>query len=130
VVNTSGGGDSIILTPTATLAPNTQYTFVVTAAVADTTGSSIVPYQMSFTTGAAVAQVDPAVNFRQDEFSPPPTGANFTDVKIGPDGKLYASTEDGRISAGPSTRRNAGNGQIITSIQTFNNGKRLITALP
>src|SRR5205807_421198 len=96
IVNTSGGGDSIILTPTTTLAANTQYTFVVTSGVQDTTGSSMVPYSMSFTTGAAVAQVNPSIQFTTTTLASA-TGAGFTDVKIGPDGKLYASTLDGRI---------------------------------
>ena len=59
VVNTSGGGDSIILTPDAALAPNTQYTFIVTSGVHDTSGATMVPFLMAFVTG--VAPLVPAV---------------------------------------------------------------------
>ena len=41
---------------------------------------------------------------------------------------LYASTEDGRIFKwGINADGTLGTPQIITSIQTFNGGKRLIT---
>jgi fibronectin type 3 domain-containing protein len=127
VVNTSGGGDSIILTPSSALAANTQYTFVVTNGVMDTSGAAMVPYTMSFTTGAATSQVDPSIQFQKVDL-PSATGAAFTDVKIGPDGKLYASTEDGRIFRwvinGDGTLQTP---QVITSLQTANGGPRLIT---
>ncbi|MDB5911149.1 MAG: domain containing protein [Massilia sp.] len=127
VVNTSGGGDSIILTPNAALAANTQYTFVVTSGVTDTSGAAMIPYTMSFTTGAAASQVDPGIQFQKVNL-PSATGAAFTDVKIGPDGKLYASTEDGRIFRwvinADGTLQTP---QIIASLQTANGGPRLIT---
>ncbi len=127
VVNTSGGGDSIILTPSAQLAPNTQYTFVVTSGVTDTSGAPMIPYSANFTTGAAVSQVDPTVQFQKVNL-PTATGAAFTNVKMGPDGKLYASTEDGRIFAFPMNADDTlGKPTIISSLQQFNGGKRLIT---
>ena len=127
VVNTSGGGDSIILTPTSSLAPSTQYTFVVTSGVADTSGASMIPFTMSFTTGVAPTQVFPSVAFQKINL-PTATGAAFTCVKIGPDGMLYASTEDGRIFRWAiNSDDTLGTPLIVTSLQQANGGKRLIT---
>ena len=127
VVNTSGGGDSIVLQPTSNLAPNTSYTFSVTSGVQDTTGASIVPYQLSFMTGATTSQANPLIQFQQVGLASA-TGAPFTDVQIGPDHKLYASSEDGliyRYAINPDGTLGAP--QIITSFQQYEGGKRLIT---
>ncbi|HZL34463.1 MAG TPA: fibronectin type III domain-containing protein [Tepidisphaeraceae bacterium] len=128
VVNTSGGGDSIILTPDSVLAPSTQYTFVVTSGVQDTTGAAIVPYSMTFTTGVAQAQPSPTIGFQQVDLASA-TGAAFTGVKIGPDGKLYAATEDGRLFRWAiNSDGTLGTPQIFNSLQRANGGQnRLIT---
>jgi fibronectin type 3 domain-containing protein len=127
VVNTSGGGDSIVLQPAAILGANTQYTFSVSSAVQDTTGVSIVPYAVTFMTGATASIPDPAISFANVDL-PTAEGAPFTCVKIGPDQDLYASTEDGRIFRwtinGDGT---LGTPRIITSLQSANGGHRLIT---
>src|SRR5438874_681066 len=44
IVNTSGGGDDIVLRPMQPLALNTQYTFEITPDVKDTSGCSFRPY--------------------------------------------------------------------------------------
>src|SRR4030095_3146217 len=49
VLNTSGGGDGIVLTPTSLLDPNTTYTFEVTSGLKDTAGSAFAPYTATFT---------------------------------------------------------------------------------
>ena len=60
---------------------------------------------------------------------PTTAGTEFTDMKFGPDGKLYASTEDGRIFRYPvNTDGTLGTPQVITSLQTANGGaNRLIS---
>jgi glucose/arabinose dehydrogenase len=127
VVNTSGGGDSIILTPDAPLSPFTQYVFAVTAAVKDTAGVTMVPFQLTFTTGAASAPVDPTISFTQTALANT-AGNKFTDLKIGPDGKLYASTEDGRIFRyGINADGTLGTPLILNQLQAANGGNRLIT---
>ena len=127
VVNTSGGGDSIILQPNANLDPNTQYTFNVTSGVVDTTGAALVPFQMSFTTGTSTGQADPSIRFQKVSL-PSASGATFTAVRIGPDHMLYASSEDGRIFRwGINGDGSLTAPQIITSLQQVNGGKRLIT---
>ena len=50
-VNSSGGGDVIVLQPTAPLAANTQYRFEVTDGLHDLSGAAFQPYTSTFTTG-------------------------------------------------------------------------------
>lgn len=126
-VTTSAAGDSILLQPNAFLAPDTQYTFVVTSGVKDTTGASMTPFTMSFTTGTTASTADPSLKFEQVAL-PTATGAQFTDVKVGPDHRLYASTQDGRIFRWTTNADGTlGTPQIITSLQDANGGNRLIT---
>jgi glucose/arabinose dehydrogenase len=96
-LNTSGGGDSIVLTPTVVLDALTQYTFVVTSGVRDTAGTPFAPYSSTFTTGTRTGNtLDPSVQFAQVQ-QPAAAGFKYTGVTIGPDGRLYAGTLDGRI---------------------------------
>ena len=92
-VITSGGGDVINLSPTAPLAANTSYRFSVTSAVTDVTGRPFAPYSMVFTTGTGgtggPGGFDKTVGVA--------TGASFTSVVKGPDGRLYAGTLSGTI---------------------------------
>lgn len=126
-VNTSGGGDSIVLQPSSNLAPNTNYTFSVTSGVKDTAGAALVPFTMTFTTGSGVSASAPTVQFQKVAL-PSATGAPFTCVRMGPDGKLYASTEDGRIFRwSVNADGTLGTPQIITSLQAANGGPRLIS---
>jgi fibronectin type 3 domain-containing protein len=127
VVNTSGGGDSIVLQPANTLLPNTQYTFSVSAGVLDTKGVSFTPYTFNFTTGNTQTQPDPTIAFVPQDL-PSAQNTAYTSVRIGPDHKLYASSEDGRIFRWTiNADGTLGAPQIITSLQTANGGNRLIT---
>ncbi|HWE04593.1 MAG TPA: Ig-like domain-containing protein [Tepidisphaeraceae bacterium] len=127
VVNTTGGGDAIILTPTINLQPNTQYTFAVTAGVKDIHGDAMTPYSESFTTGNTLPIVNQNIAFSKTVL-PTTSGTPFTDMQFGPDGKLYASTEDGRIFRYPvNADGTLGTPQVITSLQTANGGNRLIS---
>lgn len=70
---------------------------------------------------------DPAIRFEK-VMLPAATGAGFTCVRIGPDHRLYASSDDGRIY------RFAINGdgtlaqpRVITALQKHEGGKRLVT---
>ncbi|WP_236030395.1 Ig-like domain-containing protein [Paractinoplanes lichenicola] len=93
-VITSGGGDVINLSPTAPLAPLTAYRFTVTSGVTDVTGKPFAPYSMVFTTASGnPTGGGPAF----DKTVGVATGAPFTTVVKGPDGRLYAGTLDGRI---------------------------------
>jgi hypothetical protein len=129
VVNTSGGGDSIVLKPIDALELNTDYTFEVTPGVKDTGGASFRPYIAHFTTAASTNFVSLPIAF--DKVSLPATqGSMFTCVEIGPDHKLYASTLDGRILRfviRPDGTLDAP--QIINTIPRENKGPRLITGI-
>ena len=93
-VITSGGGDVINLSPTAPLAAGTTYRFTVTSGVTDVTGRPFAPYSTVFTTGSGGGTGGPAAF---DKVVGVATGASFTTVVTGPDGRLYAGTLDGRI---------------------------------
>jgi hypothetical protein len=92
-VITSGGGDVINLSPTAALAANTAYRFSVTSAVRDRAGNAFQPYSIVFTTGSGSTGSGPAF----DKVTGVATGAMFSSVLKGPDGRLYAGTLDGYI---------------------------------
>jgi fibronectin type 3 domain-containing protein len=128
-INTSGGRDSITLTPVSLLAENTSYTFEVTDGLRDTGGAAFLPFTMSFTTGTSATPVDPTIAFEQVAL-PTTQGNQFTALTIGPDGKLYAGTlqglihrftilSDGTLSAP----------EIINTVQVANGGPRLLTGL-
>jgi hypothetical protein len=95
-VNTSGGGDVLVLTPNGTLEANTQYRFEVTEGVKDVLGNSFLPFESLFTTGTLVSGTGiPGVAFTQEATAA--TGKMFTSVTFGPDGRLYAATLNGYI---------------------------------
>ena len=96
-VNTSGGGDVLVLTPLTFLEPNTQYTFVATDAVRDAANQPLVPFSSSFTTGTAGG---PGSNTAGIVFQQVPnvaSGVLFSSVEMGPDNKLYVATLTGFI---------------------------------
>jgi hypothetical protein len=95
-VGTSGGGDVITLTPTVLLDRNTSYTFEVTDGVKDVVGNAFVAFSSNFTTGTAGGEIDPSFSFEKIALSTA-VGEQFTALKVGPDGRLYAGTNDGRI---------------------------------
>ena len=127
--NTSGGGDVIVLQPTALLDANTQYTFIVTSGLKDVFGDSFVPFTGTFTTGTTGGPGGggPVAFTKVVGVA---TGKPFTVLEVGPDGKLYGATIEGEIVRwtinGDGTLTGA---QTITSIQTANGGQRAIIGL-
>ncbi|HEX8322896.1 MAG TPA: hypothetical protein VF595_03190 [Tepidisphaeraceae bacterium] len=134
---TSGGGDTISLTPNSPLKAFTNYLFEVNASyvtpstrVKDVTGVAVSAYSLKFKTGSAIAVANPNINFSQEDAG---AGINrpYTAVTIGPDRKLYAATMQGDIyrwaigSDGKLSGR-----QTITTIKDFNSGQnRIITGI-
>ena len=96
VLNTTGGGDAIVFTPSTRFDANTTYVFQVTSGVTDAVGSSFLPFQSTFTTGATGGEVDTSVNFSKTPQANT-TGKRYTSLVIGPDHRLYATTIDGKI---------------------------------
>jgi hypothetical protein len=111
---TSGGGDVINLSPTGPLEPQTAYRFTVTSGVTDVTGKPFAPYSIVFTTGSAGTGGPVAF----DKTVGVATGAPFTTVLKGPDGRLYAGTLDGRIFRFPiNTGGTLGTPTIINTVR-------------
>jgi glucose/arabinose dehydrogenase len=127
-VNTSGAGDSIVLSPVELLEPGTEYRFDVTSKVRDTKATNFVPFSSTFTTSSIAATEAFPAAFEKVKLDH--AEAWYTCVTFGPDGKLYASTADGRIIRwairGDGT---LGEGQTISSVQSANQGPRLIIGL-
>ena len=129
VLNTSGGGDVIVLRPVSLLDANTSYTFQVTSGLKDITGVGFVPFMMSFTTGTGMGGTDTSVSFAKVALPNAPV-KTYTSVLLGPDGKLYAGTVNGEILRfAINADGTLGAPQSITSLQTANGGSRLLIGL-
>jgi hypothetical protein len=130
-VNTSGGGDVIVLQPSVVLDANARYEFDVTSGLKDVTGAAFAPFTSTFTTGSAVSSGGAATGaaFSQTVLSTA-TGKSFTSVLVGPDHKLYAATLNGEIDRfGINADGTLGTAQVINSIITANGGARTIIGL-
>lgn len=95
-VNTTGGGDAIILTPLNPLESNTEYRFTITSRVTDTSGATFTPFTSTFTTGNQIATANPNIRFTKVDL-PLTNGFEWTTVTTGPDGRLYAAARSGHI---------------------------------
>jgi N-acetylneuraminic acid mutarotase len=129
-LNTSGGGDAIVLQPQQPLDPNTTYAFDVTSGLKDLSGASFLPYTTTFTTGvASLANGLNGVSFDQVVL-PTATNVSFTSLTFGPDGKLYAGTLDGLIYRFTvNADGTLGTPQIISSLQSANGGRRMLIGM-
>ncbi|CAN5248430.1 hypothetical protein BH23BAC1_BH23BAC1_48570 [soil metagenome] len=99
-VNGTGGGDAITLVPAASLKTNTQYRFSITDGVKDVEGFSFIPFSMTFRTGTSTVGEIEHVQFEKIKQNAS-DNVKHTTLTIGPDGKLYGSTIDGRIRRYP-----------------------------
>jgi hypothetical protein len=106
-VNTSGGGDAIVLQPKVLLDARTGYDFIITNGVTDQAGVPFVPFQSHFTTGDFTnINVDPRYHYDVDPI-PLYNGTPISSLLVGPDGRLYATALDGivrRWTVGPDGR--------------------------
>lgn len=129
VLNTSGGGDVIVLRPVSLLDANTSYTFEVSSGLKDITGVGFVPFAMSFTTGNGTGGTDTSVSFEKIPLVAAPL-KTYTSVLLGPDGKLYAGTINGEILRfAINADGTLSVPQSITSLQTANGGNRMLIGL-
>ena len=112
LINTTGGGDAIVFQPTGLLNANTNYTFRVTNAVRDESSATFIPYSTTFNTGTKTS-VSPTegVNFTKSTVY---TGDPLSSLAVGPDGRLYAATLNGKLHRW--TIDSSGN---LTNIQTL-----------
>lgn len=128
-VNTSGAGDALVLVPMEMLAPNSAYRFEVTSGVRDTAGSSIAPFQTSFTTSSDLPTEPLPVAFEQVAMA---TAAQhvYTALAIGPDARLYAGTFTGEILRHDiNPDGTLAQAVAIPTLQAHENGPRLITGI-
>ena len=96
-VNTSGGGDAIVLQPKVVLDARTDYDFYLTAGVTDQAGVSFVPFQSHFSTGDFTnLRIDPRYRYTIDP-TPLYNGVPVSSVAFGPDGRLYATDLGGVV---------------------------------
>ena len=129
-VNTSGGGDSVVLQPLDALAANTEYRFVVTEGLKDTSGNSFRPFSSTFRTGTAISAADPRIAFEKVRL-PSAEGRLYSGVTIGPDGRLYATTLTGEIcrwDIDPATGE-LGDIQVISTVVDNMGSQRFVTGL-
>jgi hypothetical protein len=128
-LNTSGGGDVIVLQPGAILSSSTQYSFRVLNGLTDTGGSPFVPVTINFTTGTCCTPTSTTISFQKVSLSNA-TLRDFTTVVIGPDQKLYAGTIKGEILRfGINSDGTLGTPQVITSLQEHNGGARALIGM-
>jgi PKD repeat protein len=129
-VNTSAGGDILVLTPQAALEPNTSYTFHITDGILDAASQPIMPFVSSFTTGTSGGPGSNNNGIVFQQIKDLASGALFSSLAFGPDNKLYVATLLGTIQ-----RYNiAGNGTLtldrtINSITNAEGGNRAIIGL-
>jgi len=121
-VNATADGNNIVLSAND-LAFGTEYTFQVSSGVQDGDGNAFSPFSFSFTTDAGGSA--PAVNVAFDETTVDDDVA-YTNLKIGPDGKLYGLANNGvihRFDINPDGTLT--NEEVITSLTTLESGDRL-----
>lgn len=122
-VNTSGGGDVLVLTPSVTLDANTMYRFEITDGVKDVAGNSFLYFRSLFKTGTAVSGtgIEGVAFTKEDTIA---NGQLYTSVTVGPDKKLYAATLNGYIMRYDiATDGTLSNEQTIETVRTLNAGQ-------
>ena len=128
-INTSGGGDAIILQPLQILDAETQYRFEITGGVNDVYGVAFVPYSQTFTTGFGISRAASDVAFEKIAL-PQTQGTLYSSVVVGPDDRLYATTIDGQIVRWDlNADGTLGASQSITSVTDAEGGPRVMTGL-
>ena len=113
----------ITVRPERSLDPLTNYTFYITADMKDAKGRALTPFATTFTTAGSA---DPDIRFKRIA-QPNTKGIGVTALRIGPDGKLWAGSDDGRIILYEILSDGSlGAGQIIKTLQDANHGRRML----
>ena len=128
-LNTSGGGDVVVLQPLVNLEPQTLYDFSITSGLQDLTGAPFIPFTSSFTTGDALPPPDETIAFDQVAL-PSTAGPSWTSITIGPDNKLYAASVTGDLKRWTMNADGTlGAATVINTITNNNGGARAIVGL-
>lgn len=134
-VNTSGGGDVLVVQPVAALNPNEQYRFEVSSGLEDLSGAAFKSYQSTFRTGTSAGSTGNGTftgTFTKQPTSAPLLvgGEGYTSVQKGPDGKLYAATNTGDVYRFPiNADGSLGTSEKISSLTAAEGGPRIIIGL-
>jgi len=94
-VNTTGGGDAIVLQPRGVLDARTTFIFQLSDRVKDQGGNPFIPFTSTFSTGDFTnLKIDPRYHYTVVE---PPlwNGTPIASLVFGPDGRLYGTGLDG-----------------------------------
>src|SRR5690606_28035113 len=92
---TSGGGDTINISPDSPLTAQTLYRVSISDGVTDINGDAFLPYSAVFTTGGTGG--GPTGPIGLDKADSGAVSHVYTNMTKGPDGKMYAATSDGYI---------------------------------
>lgn len=121
-VNPTADGSNMVLSAND-LDFGTEYTFQVSSGVQDGDGNAFSPFSFSFTTDAGGSVPSPNVAFDESTVD---DNVSYTNLEIGPDGKLYGLANNGvihRFDINPDGT--LANEQVITSLTTAESGDRL-----
>lgn len=129
ILNLDGAGAIFTLQPIGLPDANTSYTFTVTSGLADLMGAAFLPFSMSFTTGTSGAG-DPTDAAFEPVDLPTTAGSAYTTVTFGPDGLLYAATQEGQIHRWVlNPDGTTGAREVLDSLRTAEGGDRLLIGL-
>jgi glucose/arabinose dehydrogenase len=121
-VNTSGGGDVVVIQPNSVLDATTGYRYEFTEGLQDADGKPFLPFSGHFTTGSTTIPPTTQI-FDVVSLGSAAAGYNFTTLAVSPDGMLYAGTLTGEILRFPiNADGTLGARQIITSVLAANGG--------
>lgn len=116
--------DTISIKPRGPLEPRTQYAIYITPRVKTRDGMPVAAFLTSFTTAGPT---DPDLVFEKVSL-PITEGVAFTCLSFAPDGRLWASSVDGRIFRFPVKEDGTlEKPEIINSLQDAEKGPRLLT---
>lgn len=114
----------LLVEPQAKLDPLANYNLLVTPMVKDQGGTPITPFIMGFTTAGDPL---PGVAFEKVDL-PTTSGFMWTCVTFGPDGRLYAGCDDGRIYRFELLPDGTlGSPELLDALQKHAAGPRLLT---
>ena len=121
---TAPGGGNFLIVPAAPLEPNTDYCVLVTEQVRDAVGAALKFSELSFSTAGGA---DPAIRFEKVP-QPAASSVGFTCVQFGPDQRLWAAADDGRIFRfDVAADGNLAPPKVFASLQSANGGPTLLS---
>jgi len=135
-VQTSGGGDTLLLKPTSLLKANTNYTVRLNQSpgqkITDVGNNAFQVATYTFRTGTFFNAPDANIKFDRQRLVTKTSNGSFAAVTIGPDNRLYASTLEGYIYRYNINESTGGlsNEFRIDTVRSSNAGaKRFITGI-